>query len=504
MNLKTLIGTAAVCLLAACNSTAPNTGTNSGKTPPSAHPKPTHLDFSRQQGSRANFALNGQTVHYRAFENIVYVLNPADTRYQVMNIYIPEAYFNGGSIDGFTAQTAPIFLPNNIGGYMPATAGKPELNTRNGNTPNAIMTALAKGYVVASPGARGRTSPQGKAPAAIIDLKAAVRYLKANDAAMAGDAGKIISNGTSAGGALSALLGTSGNVPEYAPYLQAAGAAEADDGIFAVSAYCPITNLEHADMAYEWQFNGVNDYQKIDISNIDYRVERKLVKGTQTAEQTALSDKLKPLFASYVNSLKLTDGHGRAMRLNADGNGSFKQYIESKLVQSAQTALDNGTDLSGQTWLTVRSGKVSAADFDAYARFVGRQKTAPAFDGVDLSTGENQLFGDAATDKKHFTDFGLQNSTVNGAQRADPAIVGLMNAMNHIGANGAQHYRIRVGENDRDTSLAVSALLALKLQNHGKNVDYALPWGVPHSGDYDLEELFAWIRQTVHTQAQQH
>lgn len=24
----------------------------------------------------------------------------------------------------------------------------------------------------------------------------------------------------------------------------------------------------------------------------------------------------------------------------------------------------------------------------------------------------------------------------------------------------------------------------------GKNVDYALPWGVPHSGDYDLVELF--------------
>ena len=27
----------------------------------------------------------------------------------------------------------------------------------------------------------------------------------------------------------------------------------------------------------------------------------------------------------------------------------------------------------------------------------------------------------------------------------------------------------------------------------GKEVDYHLPWGLPHSGDYDLDELFEWI-----------
>lgn len=66
-----------------------------------------------------------------------------------------------------------------------------------------------------------------------------------------------------------------------------------------------------------------------------------------------------------------------------------------------------------------------------------------------------------------------------------------------LGTGGAQHYRIRVGENDRDTSLAISALLALKLHNHGKQVGYALPLDVPHSGDYDLDELFDWMAQTV-------
>ena len=69
---------------------------------------------------------------------------------------------------------------------------------------------------------------------------------------MPGDAEKIISNGTSAGGALSALLGASGNHDDYAAALKEAGAAEERDHIFAVSAYCPSTNLKHVDVAYEW------------------------------------------------------------------------------------------------------------------------------------------------------------------------------------------------------------------------------------------------------------
>lgn len=434
------------------------------------YPAPKNLDFSQVSGSLHTITVNGQSVQYRSFKHIVYVMKPADTRYQIMNVYIPEAYFQSGSINGFTKNTAPIFFPNNVGGYMPGEAGQPETDSR------------------------GRTEANGRAPAAIVDLKAAVRYLKANDAKMAGDARKIISNGTSAGGALSALLGTSGNAREYAPYLRALGAANATDDVFAVSAYCPITNLEHADAAYEWQFNGVNDYEKIDISMLDYRVQRKTVRGTQTAEQIRLSDGLKSLFPTYVNSLKLKNAQGVPMTLDNNGNGSFKAQIESMLAQSAQKALDEGKDLSGQTWLTIENGKVKAADFSAYAKFVGRQKTAPAFDGVDLSTGENNLFGDAQTQATHFTAFGAQNSTVSGAQTADAATVCIMNAMNFIRRGGTQHYRIRVGENDRDTSLAISQLLALKLRAHSKNVDYALPWGQVHGGDYDLDELFAWMK----------
>ena len=39
--------------------------------------------------------VNGKTITYRAYENIVYVKNSVDVNYQTINIYIPEEYFKG-------------------------------------------------------------------------------------------------------------------------------------------------------------------------------------------------------------------------------------------------------------------------------------------------------------------------------------------------------------------------------------------------------------------------
>lgn len=88
-----------------------------------------------------------------------------------------------------------------------------------------------------------------------MDLKAVVRY---NGAAMPGDAEKIISNGTSAGGTLCALLGASGNNRDYEPYLAAPGRND----LFAVS-------------AYEWQSNEANDYEKLGIpQDTSFQIQR--------------------------------------------------------------------------------------------------------------------------------------------------------------------------------------------------------------------------------------
>ncbi len=480
---------------------------NSTLLPNPASTKSHILDFSKQPYTIQSATYDGKTIRYRAYENIVYVANPVDSTYQNMNIYIPDDYFANKTIDGFTKDTAPIFFTNNVGGYMPAKPATVGIDERSKQA-NSLLVALSKGYVVASAGARGRTTKNsegvytGKAPNAIIDLKSAVRYLKFNDKVMLGDANKIISNGTSAGGALSVLLGATGNQKDYEPYLKQLGSAPASDDIFAVSAYCPITDLEHADMAYEWQFNGVNDYQKMDISMLDFKVERKLVKGTLTAEQIQLSNQLKPLFPDYINQLQLKDSQGKLLVLDKNGHGSFKDLVTSYIVKSAQNAINSGEDLSKISWVTVHNNKVTSVDFSLYNQTVGRQKTPPAFDAVDLSAGENQLFGTEKLDSQHFTDFSMKHSRKAGATLADSQIIKMMNPLYYLAQNSKtpKNWRIRVGTNDRDTSLAIATIVATKLQNQGRQVDFAMPWGQGHGGDYDLEELFAWIKKTVNEQ----
>ena len=462
------------------------------------------LDFAADKYTAKTAEVNGATIAYRAYEGIPYVSKPVEPDYQQINIYIPEAYYEGGSINGYTAATAPIFLPNQIGGYMPAKPGVPG-ERRHGDQQgaDAMQTALAKGYIVASPGASGRTSPTGKAPAAIYDLKAAVRYLRHNDAAMPGDAEKIISNGTSAGGALSILLGASiTDGDDRKLFVEIMGAADARDDIYAVSAYCPISILEHADAAYEWEFNGVHDYEKMDITMLDYKVERKLVKGTLDAAEQRVSDELKAQFPAYVNSLGLKNAQGEPLTLNADGSGSFRDYVAAFVAAAANAELQKGTDPAAlqaeNPWLTIDGNHVKNVDFAAYAKAMGRQKTPPAFDALDLSSGENQLFGDANQDTRHFTAYSAANSAVKGAGSAGRVAVKKMNPLSYISEKTVpQHWRIRVGTKDRDTSHAIAAILAAKLQNSGKNVDMAMPWGVPHSGDYDLDELFAWMDGVV-------
>lgn len=458
------------------------------------------LSFDAAKYAARKAMVEGKSVAYRAYENIVYLRNPVDTKYQCMNFYVPEEYYSGASIGGYTAATAPIFFPNAVGGYMPGEPDKPGEGREGGA--NAALVALSKGLVVACPGARGRTTQDssgaytGKAPACIVDLKAAVRYLRYNDKAMPGDAEKIISNGTSAGGALSALLGASGDSRDYEPYLKALGAADARDDIFAASCYCPITNLDHADMAYEWLFNGVNDYKQIKMNMLDWKVQRTEVAGALTPEQIEVSNELAPLFPAYVNSLGLKKTNGTALTLNADGNGSFKDYVKSLVIASAQKTLDAGTDLSAKTWITIHDGKVLDIDFENYVRYVGRMKTPSAFDGLDLGNGENGLFGTSSIDARHFTEFGMEHSTVAAGTIADASLVKILNPMYYIGAKGAataRHWRIRHGTVDRDTSLAIPSILATTLANRGYDVDFALPWDRPHSGDYDLDELFAWI-----------
>jgi hypothetical protein len=447
------------------------------------------LEFNPTNYTTKTLTVDDQTITYRAYENIVYVKYPVDTNYEIMNIYVPEEYYEGKSIGNYTAETAPIFMPNMVGGYMPGAQETPGTSMRNSG-PNATFVALSKGYVVAAPAVRGRSLTDtngnytGKAPALIVDLKAAVRYLRYNDKKMPGDVEKIISDGTSAGGALSSLIGATGNNNDYEPYLNALGAANAKDDIFAAAVYCPIANLDNADKAYEWMYNGINTYNAFTGP------------GTLTTNQITISGELKAVFPAYLNSLGLRNSNGTPLTLDSSGNGTFKDYVKSFVIASAQKAYNSGTSLSGFTWITMQNGTVTDIDWDKYVAHVGRMKTPPAFDALDLSCPENIEFGTATINAKHFTEFGQDNNTVSGASLADAHIVKMLNPMYYIGdpqTTTAKHWRIRWGEIDSNTSLAIPAILAAKLQNNGFDVDFAVPWATGHAGDYDLDELFAWI-----------
>ena len=449
------------------------------------------LAFDVKNYESMSTTVDNKEIKYRAFEYIPYVANPIDIDQQYMNIYVPEEYFNNGTVNGYNTQTAPIFMPNAVGGYMPSQAMTPKVE--NGK-PNSVVYALSRGYVVASPATRGRTNKAsdgnfiGKAPAVIVDLQAATAYLHANDSTMPGNANRIITNGTSAGGAVSLLQGAAGNSSDFQPYLQALGAATAATNVYAVSAYAPITNLDAADMAYEWSYNGITSSNKVSMSHDD----------------VAYSNLLNEHFPDYVNNLQLHDSVGRVLKLDKNGNGTFKNYVKEFIVAAANKAQAKGTDLSKHTYLVRdnKTGTIKDINWEAYNRFVSRSKAPGAFDSRSNDSGENNLFGTSATDNNHFTiTAALHDTTPNQDVYVENAkIVTMMNPMNYLGspaATNAQFYRIRYGTADSNTSVAIPLIVGTRAQNLGYKVDMATPFDVNHSGDYDLDELFNWMDNIV-------
>ena len=461
--------------------------------------------------------VDNKEIKYRAFEYIPYVSNPIDIDQQYINIYIPEEYFNNGTVNGYNTQTAPIFMPNNVGGYMPSQPMAPKVEN---NKPNSALYALSRGYVVASPATRGRTNKAsdgnfiGKAPAVIVDLQAATAYLHANDATMPGNAKRIITNGTSAGGAVSLLQGATGNTSDYQPYLQALGAATASTDVYASSAYAPITNLDAADMAYEWSYNGITSFNKVtmgqgelpqaNVGGAPAPIQRNVQRVNLTNDDVAYSDLLKSHFPDYVNNLQLRDRTGVILKLDKKGNGTFKQYVKSFIIDAANKAKSNGADLSRYSFLLLdkNTGLVKDIDWDAYNSFTSRSKAPGAFDSRANDSGENSLFGTSTSDTNHFTiTAALHDTTPNNDVYVENAkIVTMMNPMNYLGspsATNAKYYRIRYGTADSNTSVAIPLIVGTRAQNLGYSVDMATPFGVDHAGDYDLQDLFNWMDSIV-------
>lgn len=476
---------------------------------------------------------DGTTLSYKAYEGIYYVANVEDSTYQTLNFYVPSDLDADASV--------PILLRTYVGGYMAATAKAPSATDATGR-------ALQEGYAVCIPGSRGSNSVVSKngqdtytgiAPNGLLDLKAAVRYLHYNDDVMPGNADLIFTDGTSAGGAMSALLGATGNCKDYDPYLEKMGAAPGRDDVFASICYCPITDLDHADCEYEWLYGCTNDG----------------IRGLNDA-QKQISSELAAKCPDYIESLNLTTPEGE--RLTAD---NYKSYLKGFLIASAHKALEEGAEIPDSIGIIFyreegakeaggpRGGRaprmdrsnagnmdmadgraapsfgpagrrpsfenrtdfVADVDLDTYLAYVASVtalKTPPAFDAWGVlespASPENKVFGNDHGEPANFTEFSLRQRTDDASASLDAAIqqrVYLMNPMNFIGGTSAStiagHWFIRHGARDRDTSFLVPINLATKLQNYGVDVNFALPWNRPHSGDYNLDDLFGWIKQVL-------
>nr|WP_320132280.1 subtype B tannase [uncultured Holophaga sp.] len=461
------------------------------------------LDLSSYSYSTATVSVTTdatRSVTYRLYPNVVYAADPVDKTYQSMNIFIPT------SVAGSAVSGMPILFDIGVGGYMScSTWGGTSVSSTNG------QYALGKGYVVVEVGCRGRDNGSsgnyyGKAPAAMVDLKAAVRFLRYNASlgTFSGDTDHIISSGGSAGGALSSLLGASGNSSLYDSYLAGIGAADAKDQIFAVGAWSPITDLDHADMAYEWEYGSLT------------------VSGSSV--NSTVSASLQTAFETYQTGLGLTGLRDSYGSLTAD---NILDYIRVEYLQpSAATYLaalsssSRTSYLSSNTWITWDSSAQTATfAFSDYLSHIGsRSKSVPAFDaffdlsssvsGVNTSqTAEVLEFGSSSTAARHFTDFSSEYVGSGSISSSMQTLANMMNPMYYIGlarAGGstsglAKYWYIRDGTTATDTSAIVIVNLATSLEDllGTGEVDAAEDWDTGHNVNTDPGGFSTWVSSAV-------
>ena len=511
---------------------------------------------SSQAPTDAKLALDSAAWRYDADHKVYYqlglryVATPQASDYETLGIYVPGPYFTGkdngngtytvtvnasGAVGSFTAATAPTVFPVNTPGY---SAQKPPTEYSY----DTIKAYMEAGFIYVHAGLRGKDSNSqtysGNAPWGVADLKAAVRYRRYNSAAVPGDAAKVYVFGHSGGGAQSAVAGASGDSELFAPYLAVLGAATTDtsgkalsDAVAGAMCWCPITSLDSANAAYEWNMG--------QFASSGTRAE-----GTWTR---AYSQDLAAAFPTYLNGLKLTDSQGKPLTLESSSQGTFLSgsYYDH-LVAVIQKSLNDflaattfpytpsftemagmeprGGDSQGSAesttyktveeyiaflnsssqWVTYDASKKTAT-ITGLQGFVTSQKNASkdvgAFDGVGCAQTENLVMGSGET-KQHFSslsreviskgqsrysglsgwikdygvaayekDLGAKDSVgtdmVTRVAMYDPLYYLTQDSKGRGTSTIAPAWRIRTGIAQGDTASTVEVNLALALQQAG-------------------------------------
>lgn len=286
-------------------------------------------------------------VYYQV--GVKYGTKTTSSTYESMGIFIPAKYVtakasgqktytitfnNKAKVKGYTAKTAPIVMPVNTPGYAAQTAP-----TSYDSNANKYTKA---GFIYVAAGCRGLNQTDksnGSSPWGVTDLKAAVRTLRLNSKRIAGDTNRVFTFGHSGGGAQSALMGATGDSKKYTTYLKTIGAPMAtasgkstSDAVAGAMAWCPITSLDTANEAYEWNMG--------QYSNSGTRKQ-----GTWTK---ALSNDMATSYAQYINKLGLKDADGKTLMLKKSTNGiytsgSYATYLKKEVEQSLNNFLKDTT-----------------------------------------------------------------------------------------------------------------------------------------------------------------
>ncbi len=317
----------AVIMLSACG-----TGTTSEQTSQETSSSQETVSTSLAQIDNTKWQYDeADNVYWQV--GISYCENPADEQYETLGVYVPGEYMtaedNGdgtytceinqeGEVKGYTFETAPIVIPVDTPGYsaMAAPTGYAE----------GVSDYTDAGFVYVYAGCRGRDEG---APAGVTDLKAAIRYIRYNEGVIPGDTESIFSFGMSGGGAQSALLGSTGDSELYTPYLEEIGAVTGvSDAVAGSMCWCPITNLDYADEAYEWNMGNTRE----DLDD----------------ETQLLSNEMAEAFAQYINELGLKDENGNELTLteSEDGiyqAGSYYDYLKTVIENSLNNFLSDTT-----------------------------------------------------------------------------------------------------------------------------------------------------------------
>ncbi|MEN9843716.1 MAG: hypothetical protein RLZZ612_1545 [Pseudomonadota bacterium] len=522
----------------------------------------TALKFDATKFTTVNVTVDGVAVKVRQYR-IVYVAKPikmATTQYALpgtSTITLPDPYAYQSMIVSVPensvsdTKTAIYALVNNSGWWASPVAttiteGKSFVSTSD--TDN-IGAALKAGYVVANIGTRSRggaraedTRWSGKAPAPVVDVKAAVRYLRLNDSLMPGSAERIVLTGTSGGGGLTAAAAASGNSADYLSFLADVGAAGVSgagasarstikDDVFAAVAYCPINNLGNADAGYEWEYNAIrNNSNTAALNGVAY------LSGPQPAASAAYAAG----FPAYLNSLGLTREDGTpltAANLRDTTTAHLKKELERQIAKGTTlpalgenfTVVQRGNSRTlPNDWLTLTgtgtTATVASIDYTKFLQFVSTLtplKTVVAFDAVGVTgnpniSGETNLFGSDTATYANFTEWAWANNSVKGDGSGidDTGLnwaaylasstnnlatqLKLINPLAYLNtpADTAPYWYVRHGMIDRDTAYAMQTVLyyAIKKDPSVKDADFKLPYMVGHAGNYDVQEAFAWIK----------